>query len=66
MAIECQLDPTLSRRERNKRIEKVRKKILYWQRRNQEAKRSHRKRRLRQLREAGIDLRKTKRCPMKI
>ncbi len=66
MAIESQIDPKLSRRERDKRIEKVLDKILHWQHRNQEAARFHRKRRLRRLHEAGVDLRKVKRCPRRL
>lgn len=65
-AVECQLDRSLSRHERTRRIDKVWDKICYWQRRNREAARLHRKKRLQALRHVGIDLRKAKRCPRRI
>ena len=64
--VEEQLDPQVPPEELKRRLEEVAAKIEYRQRRNQEAAFYHDKRRRRQLREAGIDLRKARRGPLKI
>ena len=46
-----------------RRLERTAAKIEYWQRRAEKAARAHRKRRRRELRRAGIDLRRAIRCP---
>ncbi len=61
--VEAQLDSTLSRWVMARRLERTAAKIEYWQRRAEEAARAHRKRRRRELRRAGIDLRRAIRCP---
>lgn len=66
MAVEEQLDPAVAPKERKRRLEKVADKIEYRQQRNEKAAYYHDKRRRRQLRNAGIDLRKVRRCPLRI
>ena len=44
-------------------MEQAAAKIAYWQRRAEEAARAHGKRRRKELRRAGIDLRRAIRCP---
>ena len=61
--IEALLDFTLSRSVMARRLERTVAKIEYWQRRAEKAARAHRKRRRKQLRRAGIDLRRAIRCP---
>ena len=46
-----------------RRLERTAAKIEYWQRRAEKAARAHQKRRLKELRRAGIDLRRAIRCP---
>lgn len=65
-AVEVQLDPEMPARERTRRLQKIARKIEYWQRTAAKAACSHRKRRRRELREAGIDLRRVIRCPLTI
>jgi hypothetical protein len=62
-AVEVQLDPTQKRPEIARRLEQMAFKIEYWQRRAEQAARLHRKRRRRDLRRAGIDLRRAIRFP---
>ena len=66
MAIEVQLDPDMSANERTRRLEKAAEKIEYWQARNEQAAFFHDKRQRRKLRKAGIDLRRLRRCPLRI
>ena len=66
IAVEAQLDREVAPKERKRRLERVADKIEYRQQRNQKAAYYHDKRRRRQLREAGIDLRKVRRCPIRI
>jgi len=46
-----------------RRLERTAAKIDYWQRRAEKAAQAHRKRRRKELRRAGIDLRRAIRCP---
>jgi len=58
-----QLDTTLPRSVMARRLEQTAAKIEYWQRRAEEAARAHCKRRCKELRRAGIDLRRAISCP---
>ena len=66
IAVEEQLDPEVVPKERKRRLEKVADKIEYRQQRNEKAAYYHDKRRRRRLRNAGIDLRRVRRCPLRI
>ena len=66
VAVEEQLDPEVAPKERKRRLEKVADKIDYSQERAEKAAYYHDKRRRRQLRKAGIDLRRVQRCPLRI
>jgi hypothetical protein len=46
-----------------RRLERMATKIEYWQRHAEKAAQAHRKRRRKELRRAGIDLRRAIRCP---
>jgi exonuclease VII large subunit len=61
--VEAQLDTTLPRSVMARRLQQTAAKIEYWQRRAEEAARAHCKRRRKELRRAGIDLRRAIRCP---
>lgn len=61
--VEAQLDTTVPRAVIAHRLERTAAKIAYWQRRAEEAARAHGKRRRKELRRAGIDLRRAIRCP---
>ena len=63
LAIDAQLDPTLSARAQARKLQRVANKIVYWQRRTTEAARFHRERRERELRARGIDMDRVARCP---
>jgi hypothetical protein len=63
LAIDAQLDPTLSARAQARKLQRVADKIVYWQRRATEATRFHRERRERDLRARGVDPTKAVRCP---
>jgi hypothetical protein len=63
LAIDAQLDPTLSARAQARTLQRVATKIAYWQRRTTEAARCHRERRERELRARGIDMDRVTRCP---
>jgi hypothetical protein len=65
-AVEVQLDPQISRKERTRRLEKIATKIVYWQHHAAEAAYHHNKTRRRKLRAMDIDLRKVRRCPLRI
>ena len=62
-AVEVQLDPEMPRAEVRRQLEKVLTRILYYQRRNAAARRSHTKTRLKRLEEAGVDFAEVHRCP---
>ena len=62
-AMEVQLDPEMPRVERRRQLQKVVDRILYHQRRNAAARRSHTKTRRKQLEQAGIDFATISRCP---
>jgi SRSO17 transposase len=62
-AVEVQLDPEMPRSEVRRQLEKVLTRILYYQRRNASARRSHSKTRLKRLDEAGVDMANVNRCP---
>ena len=61
-AIEVQLDPAMSPRERTRRLAKALRHIEHWQASNARAARCHRRQRLRELHERGILLSKLKKC----
>lgn len=63
LAIDAQLDPTLSARAQDRKLQRVANKIVYWQRRTTEAARCHRERRERELRALGVDMDRVARCP---
>ncbi|MCH7567678.1 MAG: hypothetical protein IH787_08495 [Nitrospirae bacterium] len=65
-AVEAQLDPDITPKGRTRRLESLVTKILYWQRRTAKAAYYHDRRRRRDLRAAGVDLRKALRCPTRI
>lgn len=65
-AVEVQLDSEQPSRERTRLLEKVAATIEHWQRRNAEAAYYHDRRTRRELRAAGLDLRKVRRCPIRI
>jgi hypothetical protein len=62
-AIEPQLDKTASRPVLASRLKQVAAKINYWQRRARQAAAAHCRRRRKELRRAGVDLRRAIRCP---
>jgi hypothetical protein len=61
-AVELQLDPHVSRRERLRRLDELARKIDYWQRHAEQAVRVHTKRRYRRLRALGIYVSKLPKC----
>lgn len=61
-AAEVQLDSAMPAAERRRRLARALEIIRYYQRRNEAARRSHAKTRLRQLAEAGIDMNVVPRC----
>jgi hypothetical protein len=63
IAIDAQLDPSASPRERERRLEVAAKKIAYHQRRSVVSARSHRKTRRAELLALGIDPDRILRCP---
>lgn len=65
-AVEVQLNAETPARERTRLLEKVAANIQHWQERNAETARYHDKSTRRKLRAAGIDLRKVRRCPLRI
>ena len=62
-AVEAQLDPAVPRSVLRRRLERVARKIDHWQLTAARAAKAHRQRRLRELREAGVELRTAVRCP---
>jgi SRSO17 transposase len=58
------VDQELSPQERQRRLERELSKVAYWQKRSKTAEVSHRKRRLRELEKAGVDLERARRCPV--
>jgi len=62
LAVEVQLDEAITERERTRRLEKAWHIIQYRQERNELAERSHRRRRLRQLRDRGILISRLRKC----
>ncbi len=62
LVVEAQLDPAMSASKRERMLMKTARKIEYIQTRRRTASRSHRKRRLRQLRELGIPISHLRRC----
>lgn len=55
-ATEAQLDRSISRRQRERQLHRVWRKIIYWQSRRKKAAVSHRKKTLRVLHAKGIHL----------
>lgn len=64
LATEVQLEPGVPPAERQRRLTRALEVIRYHQRRNEVARRSHTKTRLRLLEEKGIDLAEMARCPV--
>jgi hypothetical protein len=64
VAIDAQLDPTLSAPQQEQKLEHALFKIAYWQRRAAYAAHHHRRRRKRDLREREVDLDRLTRCPL--
>ena len=62
LVVDAQLDPYEPPHERKRGLEKVARKIEYIQTRRRLAAQSHRKRRLRRLRELGIRISRLRRC----
>lgn len=62
LAVEVQLDHAMPAAERHRRLARTFEIILYHQRRNETARRSHTKTRLKRLAEAGIDMDRVSRC----
>lgn len=58
------VDQELSPQERQRRLDRDLSKAAYWQKRSKTAEVSHRKRRLRDLAKAGVDLARARRCPV--
>jgi hypothetical protein len=65
-AVEVQLDPEMPPQERTRRLEKTAEIISHWQAMNAKAAFYHDKRRRREMRALGIDLRKVRRCLLRI
>jgi hypothetical protein len=61
-AVEAQLGPALSRRERQRRLEKVKRILEYHQTRREQAARYHSKERLKRLRSKGIYVSRLPKC----
>ena len=62
-AVEIQLDPEMPPAEVQRQLGKVLNRLLYHQRRNATARRSHTKTRRKRLEEAGVDLTSVRCCP---
>jgi len=62
-AVEVQLDPEMPKSEVRRQLRKVLDRLLYHQRRNAVARKSHAKTRRKRLEDAGIDLAAARRCP---
>jgi len=62
VGVEAQLDSEDTPRRRARRVAKAVYKIQYWQDRRRQARRSHRKRTLRQLRKHGILISRCRPC----
>ena len=62
VALNAQLDPGCSAKERKRRLMKVAHKIEYWQRKAAKAARCHRKRRLKLLKKLGIRISLITKC----
>jgi hypothetical protein len=60
--VDAQADPTDTPRTRRRRLERAAGKIEYWQTKRKRSARSHRKRRLRELRRRGIRISELHRC----
>jgi SRSO17 transposase len=63
-AVEVQLDPEMPAEERRRQLARRLEIIRYYQRRNEAARRSHAKTRLRLLADAGIAIDQINRCPV--
>lgn len=63
-AAEVQLDHEMPPAERRRQLARTLKIILYYQKRNEAARRSHTKTRLKRLAEAGIEIDSRARCPV--
>ena len=61
-AIDAQVDPTDTPEARRDRLRRALRKIVYWQKKRERAAKSHRKRRLRELRQRGIRLSELRKC----
>ena len=59
---EAQLDGCDTPRQRTRRIEKVLRKVRYWQAGRRKSERSHRKHALRRLRKHGIFISRIRKC----
>ena len=61
-AIDAQVDPTDTPDTRRDRLGKAARKIVYWQEKRKRSAKSHRKRRLKDLRRHGIRLSELHKC----
>ena len=61
-AIDAQVDPTDTTEARRDRLRRALRKIVYWQEKRERSAKSHRKRRLRELRRRGIRLSELRKC----
>lgn len=64
LAVEVQLDPEMPPEERRRKLGRTFEIIRYYQRRNEASRRSHEKKRLRQLADIGITVDTARRCPV--
>ena len=62
-AVEVQLDPEMPRSEVRRQLRMVLDRLMYHQRRNAVARKSHAKTRRKRLEEVGVDLAAARRCP---